>query len=106
MERDDPPVGPLDMSIATERRQFYDSEIRVAARPRYAHVERRYWLAICRVNDEAISYLCAQPHCAQFKASLPAAKDTVANKSAEVDHSAQCTRSAPTAPDAREPLTR
>jgi NAD(P)-dependent dehydrogenase (short-subunit alcohol dehydrogenase family) len=57
------------MSIATERRQFYDSEIRVAARPRYAHVERRYWLAICRVNDEAISYLCAQPRCAQFKAS-------------------------------------
>jgi hypothetical protein len=42
----------------------------------------------------------------QFKASPPAAKDTVANKSAEVDHSAQCTRSAPTAPDAREPLTR
>jgi hypothetical protein len=38
------------MSIATERRQFYDSEIRVAARPRYAHVERRCWLAICRVK--------------------------------------------------------
>jgi hypothetical protein len=48
-------VGPLDMSIATERRQFYDSEIRVAGRRRFAHMERRYWLAICRVNDKAIS---------------------------------------------------
>jgi hypothetical protein len=52
-------VGSLDMAIATGRRQFYDSEIPVAARRRYAHVERRYWLAICRVNDEAISWLCA-----------------------------------------------
>jgi hypothetical protein len=57
------------MSIATERRQFYDNKISVAAQRRCAHVEHRYWLAICRVNDEAISYLCAELHCAAFKAS-------------------------------------
>ena len=35
--------------------------------------------------------------------NLPAAKDAVANKSAEVDHSAQRTSSAPAARDVREP---
>jgi hypothetical protein len=55
MARDDAFVSSLDMSIATERRQFYDSEIRVAARPRYAHVGGRYGLASCRVNDKLIS---------------------------------------------------
>jgi hypothetical protein len=43
------------MSIATERRQFYDSEIHLAARRRYADLERRYWPVFWRVNDKAIS---------------------------------------------------
>jgi hypothetical protein len=55
MVRDGMVVGSLDMSIATERRQFYDSKIRLAAGRRYAHLERRHWLAVCRVNDKAIS---------------------------------------------------
>jgi hypothetical protein len=52
MVRDGMVVGSLDMSIATERRQFYDSEIRLAAGRRYAHLERRHWLAVCRVNTK------------------------------------------------------
>jgi hypothetical protein len=55
------------MSIATERRQFYDNKIRVAAQRRHAPVELRYWLAICRVNDKAISYLARSRIVRQFK---------------------------------------
>jgi hypothetical protein len=64
MARDEHFVTSLDMSIATDRRQFYDSEIGVAARPRYAHGERRYGLALCRVDDKAMFLGSAQPHCA------------------------------------------
>jgi hypothetical protein len=62
-------VSSPDMSIATEKRQFYDGEIRVAARPRYAHVERRCWLAICGSMTKRFPGFARNRIVRQFKAS-------------------------------------
>jgi hypothetical protein len=57
------------MSIATERRQFYDTEICVAARLRGAHVERRYGLAGRPVDDKALFSALRNRIVRQFKAT-------------------------------------